>query len=149
MITLAEVEKLGRVHTVEPAVLSVYLNVPRSPAQLLGPSARVDELVAAAARAVGRSDRRDPRPVLHQQPGSCRTSRSGRAPLRQRAALMPVLPAGLTAGLLPQRPRPGRFCEPFAGGRFGGVSLLTEHGWAFPQLEGLAGALGYTVTARG
>ena len=28
-------------------------------------------------------------------------------------------------------------------------SLLTEHGWAFPQLEGLAVALGYTVTARG
>lgn len=34
MISLAEVEKLGRVHTVEPVVLSVYLNVPRSPAQL-------------------------------------------------------------------------------------------------------------------
>jgi hypothetical protein len=28
-------------------------------------------------------------------------------------------------------------------------SLLTEHGRAFPQLEGLAVALGYTVTARG
>jgi hypothetical protein len=30
MITLVEVEKLGRVHAVEPIVLSVYLNVPRS-----------------------------------------------------------------------------------------------------------------------
>ena len=32
MITLAEVEKLGGVHAVEPIVLSVYLNVPRSAA---------------------------------------------------------------------------------------------------------------------
>ncbi|SRR5579871_2314109 len=55
MITLAEVEKLGRVHTVEPAVLSVYLNVPRSPAQLSGLPGRVDELVVAAVRAAGRS----------------------------------------------------------------------------------------------
>jgi hypothetical protein len=36
MLTLAEVEKLGRVHVVEPIVLSVYLNVPRSPAQVPG-----------------------------------------------------------------------------------------------------------------
>ena len=55
MITLAEVEKLSRVHTVEPVVLSVYLNVPRSPAQLPGLAGRVDELVAAAVRAAGRS----------------------------------------------------------------------------------------------
>jgi hypothetical protein len=47
-ITLAEVEKLGRVHAVEPIVLSVYLNVPRSPAELPGLPGRVDELVAAA-----------------------------------------------------------------------------------------------------
>jgi hypothetical protein len=53
MITLAEVEKLGRVHAVEPVVLSVYLNVPRSPAQLPGLPARVDELVSAAVRAAG------------------------------------------------------------------------------------------------
>ena len=33
--------------------------------------------------------------------------------------------------------------------RAGKDSLLTEHGRAFPQLEGLAVALGYTVTARG
>jgi hypothetical protein len=55
MITLAEVEKLGRVHTVEPVVLSVYLNVPRSPAHLPGLPGRVDGLVAAAARTAGRS----------------------------------------------------------------------------------------------
>jgi hypothetical protein len=54
-ITLAEGEKLGRVHAVEPVVLSVYLNVPRSPAELPGLAARVDELVAAAERDAGRS----------------------------------------------------------------------------------------------
>jgi hypothetical protein len=44
-ITLVEVEKLGRVHAVEPIVLSVSLNVPRSAAGRSGVSARVDELV--------------------------------------------------------------------------------------------------------
>ncbi len=55
MIILAEVEKLGRVHTVEPVVLSVYLNVPRSPAELPALPGRVDELIAAAVRNAGRS----------------------------------------------------------------------------------------------
>lgn len=54
MITLAEVEKLSRVHAVEPAVLSVYLTVPRSVAEL---PVRVDELATAAVRAAGRSGR--------------------------------------------------------------------------------------------
>jgi hypothetical protein len=53
MITLAEVEKLGRVHAVEPIVLSVYLNVPRRPAELPGLPGRVDELVGAAVRDAG------------------------------------------------------------------------------------------------
>jgi hypothetical protein len=53
MITLTEVEKLGRVHAVEPIVLSVYLNVPRHPAGLLALPRRVDELVAAAERDAG------------------------------------------------------------------------------------------------
>ena len=57
MITLAEIEKLGRVHTAEPMVLSVYLNIPRSPAELPGLPRRVDELVAAAERDAGRSGR--------------------------------------------------------------------------------------------
>ena len=57
MINLPEIEKLGRVHAVEPIVLSVYLNVPRSPAELPGLPDRVDELVAAAVRAAGRSGR--------------------------------------------------------------------------------------------
>jgi hypothetical protein len=55
MITLAEVEKLSRVHAVEPVVLSVYVNVPGSPAGLPGLAARVDELVAAAERDAGPS----------------------------------------------------------------------------------------------
>lgn len=55
MITLAEIEKLGRVHTVEAVVLSVYLNVPRSAGKLPGLPGRVDELAAAAVRAAGRS----------------------------------------------------------------------------------------------
>jgi hypothetical protein len=53
MITLTEVEKLGRVHAVEPIVLSVYLNVPRHPAGLLGLPRRVDELATAAGRDAG------------------------------------------------------------------------------------------------
>ena len=57
MITLAEVEKLGRVHTVEPIVLSVYLNVPQSRTELPALPARVDALVAAAVRNAGRSGR--------------------------------------------------------------------------------------------
>ncbi len=55
MITLAEVEKLGRVHAVEPIVLSVYLNVPRFPEGLLRLPCRVDELVTAAERDAGRA----------------------------------------------------------------------------------------------
>ncbi len=57
MITLAEVEKLGRVHVVEPVVLSVYVNVPRPAAELPGLPGRVDELVAAAERDAGRAGR--------------------------------------------------------------------------------------------
>jgi hypothetical protein len=57
MITLAEVEKLGRVHAMDPIVLSVYLNVPRSPVQWPGLRGKVDELIAAAERNVGRSGR--------------------------------------------------------------------------------------------
>jgi len=76
MITLAEVEKLGRVHAVEPVVLSVYLNMPRSPAGLPRLPARVDELVAAGERDAGGSgrlraeDRRSARDeTAHAAPG--------------------------------------------------------------------------------
>ncbi len=52
-ITLAEVGKLGTVHTVHPGVLSLYLTVPLDPAEPRGLLARVDELIAAAESAVG------------------------------------------------------------------------------------------------
>jgi hypothetical protein len=57
MITLAEVEKFGRFHAVEPIVLSVYLNVPWSPAALVGLPGRVEDLIAAAERDAGQSGR--------------------------------------------------------------------------------------------
>jgi hypothetical protein len=49
MITRAEIEKLGALHVVEPAVLSLYLAVP-PPADLV---ARAAELIAAAGAACG------------------------------------------------------------------------------------------------
>ena len=63
MITLAEAEKLGARHAVEPTVLSLYLAVPPDPAPLSLLAARADELIAAAqeliaaAEAVGGSGR--------------------------------------------------------------------------------------------
>ena len=53
MITRAEVEKLGAMHTVEPTVLSLYLAVPPQPAPLSLLAARADELIAAAEAACG------------------------------------------------------------------------------------------------
>jgi hypothetical protein len=50
MITRAEIEKLGALHVVEPAMLSLYLAVP-PPADL---AARAGELIAAAEAACGR-----------------------------------------------------------------------------------------------
>ena len=49
MITRAEIEKLGALHVVEPAMLSLYLAVP-PPADL---AARARELIAAAEAACG------------------------------------------------------------------------------------------------
>jgi hypothetical protein len=48
MLTRADVEKLGTVHVVQPAVLSLYLTVPPHPAELGGLLVRAAELVAAA-----------------------------------------------------------------------------------------------------
>jgi hypothetical protein len=56
MITLVEVEKLCRVHAVEPIVLSVYLNVPRSAAGRSGLPAPVDELVISGPPAATSRD---------------------------------------------------------------------------------------------
>jgi hypothetical protein len=52
MITRAQVEKLGAMHAVEPAILSLYLAVPSHPAELGGLPARASELIAAAEAAV-------------------------------------------------------------------------------------------------
>jgi hypothetical protein len=61
MITCAEIEKLGAVHTVEPEVLSLYLTVPPHLAERRGLPAHAQALIsvagAAAARAVGERDR--------------------------------------------------------------------------------------------
>jgi len=54
MITRAGVEKLGAVHAVEPAVLSLYLSVPPHPAEPRRLIARANELIAAAEGNAGR-----------------------------------------------------------------------------------------------
>ncbi|HET9080330.1 MAG TPA: hypothetical protein VFO01_07420 [Trebonia sp.] len=53
MITLAEAGKLGAVHSARPGVLSLYLTVPRNPADLRGLPAGADDLITAAENAVG------------------------------------------------------------------------------------------------
>jgi len=53
MITRAEVGKLGAVHVVESAVLSLYLTVPLDPAKLRSLPARASELIAAAEGTAG------------------------------------------------------------------------------------------------
>jgi Bacterial archaeo-eukaryotic release factor family 10 len=53
MITRAEIEKLGAVHAVAPAILSVYLTVPSHPGQPGALAARGGGLIAAAQAAVG------------------------------------------------------------------------------------------------
>jgi hypothetical protein len=68
MITRAEVEKLGAVHAVEPAMLSLYLAVPPPPADLSVLTARAGELIGAAEaagrRAVAEQDRNSVREKL-------------------------------------------------------------------------------------
>jgi hypothetical protein len=97
MITLAEVEKLGRVHAVEPVVLSVYLTVPRSAAELPG---RVDELVAAGVRTAGRAGR-----LCEEDRRSAReeAALAGRGRPGQRLAVFACAEAGLLeAVMLPE-----------------------------------------------
>jgi hypothetical protein len=68
MITRAEVEKLGALHAVEPAMLSLYLAVPPPPADLSVLTARAGELIgaaeAASSRAVAERDRNSVREKL-------------------------------------------------------------------------------------
>jgi hypothetical protein len=61
-----------------------------------------------------------PAPHRQQQPGSCRTSRSGRAICANVAPVLPVLPARPPPAALPQRPR-CRLGQPLTGRRFRGV----------------------------
>jgi hypothetical protein len=51
MITRADVDKLLAMSTAEPSLLSLYLRVPRDPAQLRELPARADDLLAQPARA--------------------------------------------------------------------------------------------------
>ena len=121
MIILAEVEKLGRVHTVEPVVLSVYLNVPRSPAELPALPGRVDELVAAAVRNAGRSghlreeDRRSARDEA---------ARAGPDWLGHPVAIFACAEVGLleVIGLRRRSPARGRSGRCWASGRTSGRS---------------------------
>ena len=53
MITLAEVGKLGAMRSGPASVLSLYLTVPRNPADLRGLPAGADDLIAAAESATG------------------------------------------------------------------------------------------------
>lgn len=53
MITRAEVEKLGAVHAITPAVLSLYVTVPSPPSDPSRLEAHVRELIAAAEAVVG------------------------------------------------------------------------------------------------
>jgi len=53
MITRAEVEKLGAIHAITPAVLSLYVAVPALPWQLSDLAVHARELIAAAETVVG------------------------------------------------------------------------------------------------
>jgi hypothetical protein len=53
MLTREEVEKLGAVHAITPAVLSLYVTVPSVPGDLNRLQARARELIAAAKAVVG------------------------------------------------------------------------------------------------
>jgi len=69
MITRAQIEKLGALHAVEPAMLSLYLAMP-FPANLI---ARAGELIAAAEAACGRAlAARDRNWVLEKLPPCAR-----------------------------------------------------------------------------
>ena len=53
MTTVADAGKLGAVRAARPGVLSLYLTVPRNPADLRGLPAGADDLIAAAESAAG------------------------------------------------------------------------------------------------
>ena len=57
MITRAEVEKLGAVHTITPAVLSLYVTLPSLPGGLSDLAAHASDLIAEAEAVVGDAGR--------------------------------------------------------------------------------------------
>ena len=104
MFTHAEVAKLSAIHTVEPMVLSVYLNVPPRPAELGRLPARASELIAAAERAAGRTGRlrEEDRYSVREQLAAVGRDWPGRT-----AAIF----ACADVGLLEAFPLPGRLPE--------------------------------------
>jgi hypothetical protein len=102
MFTAADVEKLGLVHVVHPAVLSLYLAVPPHPAELSGLLARAGELMTAAGTGSGRTRDEDEcwvREVL--------TARGGDW-LGRSVALFACREAGLHEAVLLPGPGPDR-----------------------------------------
>jgi len=71
MITRAEVEKLGALHAVEPAMLSLYLAVPPPPADLSVLTARAGELMDAAEAASGRAVAEQDRNAVREKLAAC------------------------------------------------------------------------------
>ena len=78
MITRAEVAKLGALHAVEPAMLSLYLAVPSRPADLPALIARAGELVAAAEAAAGRAVEQQVRDSVRERLAACAREWPGR-----------------------------------------------------------------------
>ena len=74
MITREEVEKLGALHVVEPAMLSLYLAVPRA----ADPAARAGELIAAAEAACGQPMAEQDRTWVLERLPPCARDCSGR-----------------------------------------------------------------------
>ncbi len=113
MITRADVEKLGAMHAVEPAMLSLYLAVPPHPGPF-SPLAesllaeplladRADELIAAAEAAcgAGRAVAPQDRDAVREQLATCARDWPGRT-----VAIFACADAGLLAAYpLPGQPR--------------------------------------------
>ena len=103
MITRAEIEKLGAMHAVEPAIVSLYLAVPPHPAPLSLLAGRADELIAAAeAACVTAAGGQQDRNAVREQLASCARDWPGRT-----VAIF----ACADAGLLAAYPLPGQLRE--------------------------------------
>lgn len=100
MITLAEAGKLGAVHVGRPGVLSLYLTVPRNPADLRGLPAHADDLIAAA-EGNGMAAARDREAIRD------RLQLSGRDWLGRTAAVFACASAGLFDAFPLPGPLPG------------------------------------------